>query len=116
MDVLAPRIDSERLSVGSNATLLPIAVCAVVGYIACQFESSYIFSVYAVLMWGVARSRLHAYLYIVIYTGFSTWVVVPAIIDYLSWHPVHALLFWCIGMPLAMLPWALLYRLSLIHI
>lgn len=110
MDVLAPRIDSERLSVGSNATLLPIAVCAVVGYIACQFESSYIFSVYAVLMWGVARSRLHAYLYIVIYTGFSTWVVVPAIIDYLSWHPVHALLFWCIGMPLAMLPWALLYR------
>ena len=62
------------------------------------------------IAWGVATSRRQAYLAILVYSLFSTWVVVPAIVDYLSWHPVKAVAFWLVSLIISTAPWLLLYR------
>ena len=55
-----------------------------IGFIACQFKETYVLSALVVVAWGVTRSRWFAYTLIVLYTVASTWVVIPAIVDYLS--------------------------------
>lgn len=110
MDTVAQSFDKTRIDLARAGTIVRTCAIAGIGYIACQYHSTYVLAALMVIAWGIARSRKQAYFAILLYSLFSTWVVVPAIVDYLSWHPVKAVAFWLIALIMSSAPWLLLYR------
>jgi len=110
MDILAGSTTLKSRTVFNVARVVPVSAVSGVGFIACQFHATYALASIVVIAWALAESRKQAFFYICLYTVFSTWVVVPAIVDYLGWHPLKALAFWIAVFPVMMLPWYVLYR------
>jgi len=106
MDILISN-RAERLSWQPISTVFLVAA---IGFIACQFKETYVLASLVVVAWGVIRSRWTAYGLLIVYSLASTWVVVPAIVDYLQWPPAKASLFWAVALPTTVLPWLLLHR------
>ena len=102
--------DSVPSTVKIDNRYLIVVVPAVIGFVACQWHYTYPLASIVLLFWLRATSRIEAVMVIGIYTLFSTWVVVPAIVDYLSWPFYKATVFWMMGVAVVMAPWALLYR------
>jgi len=90
--------------------LVPTVAIAGIGFIACQYHSTYVLASLVVIAWGLAANKKQAYCTILLYSLFSTWVVVPAIVDYLSWHPAKAVAFWLVSIIISTSPWLLLHR------
>ena len=107
--VIANAIDYtiERTALRGLAT---IVLCCGIGFISCQYYFTYPLSAVIVVLWLTAGSRRLASAYVASYSIFSSWVVVPAIVDYLDWAPAKAVGLWLIGLCIVLLPWSLLYR------
>jgi len=80
-----------------------ITISVFVGFVACQWQQLYLLSVVVIMFWALARTRVEALLYVAAYSVFSTWVVVPAIIEYLNWNFGQAVAVWILGLAVVFL-------------
>lgn len=110
MDIIAETYEKQVDDLSKIIRFAPMVMMAGVGFIACQYHASYILASLVIIYWGVASSRVNAYICVLTYSVFSTWVVVPAIVDYMGWHPAKAFAFWLIALLMSTVPWLVLYR------
>ncbi len=109
MDILATPVAGIKKD-SASVWKASFVACGLIGFVACQWHELYILATVVIVLWAKASTRVEAYCYVLIYTICSTWVVVPAIIDYLSWGSGQAFILWAAAMPVIILPWYGLYR------